>query len=98
MKQPKQAEIEAARLIFIGLMKALSEHSTFLTGEFKMKLKQDFNVLVNHCDHLIADLENRLNDSQKEYLQQVTDVYHNINIEMRNGAVKKYEQLMAEES
>lgn len=88
-----QAEIETERLIFIAIMKALSEQSTYLTGELKMKLKQGFNVLVKHCDSLINDLEYRLTDVQKEYIQDVTDVYHNITIELRRGANQKYKEL-----
>lgn len=88
-----QSEIETERLIFIAVMKALSEQSTYLTGELKMKLKQDFNVLVKHCDGLIKDLEDRLTDSQREYIQEVTDVYHNITIELRRGANQKYKEL-----
>jgi len=88
-----QSEIETERLIFIAVMKALSEQSTYLTGELKMKLKQDFNILVKHCDSLINDLECKLTDVQKEYIQEVTDVYHNITIELRKGANKKYKEL-----
>jgi len=88
-----QSEIETERLIFIAVMKALSEQSTYLTGELKMKLKQDFNILVKHCDSLINDLECKLTDVQKEYIQEVTDVYHNITIELRKGANEKYKEL-----
>lgn len=93
----KPEEKEAARLMFIALLKAISEHATIITGEFKMTLKYDFNNLILQCDRLVIDLERRLNDSQKEYIQNVTDVYHNINIEMRKEAVKKYQELLESE-
>lgn len=89
----KQSELQAERLLFIALMKSLSEHSTYLTGELKMKLKQDFNSLVRLMDHLIKDFEVKLSDNEREFIQGITDVYHNINIEIRNGAVNKYEQV-----
>jgi len=87
----KQSEIEAARLIFIAQLKALSEHSTMLTGEFKMKLKYDFTNLIKHADDLIASLEGRLQPNQVDFIQDITDVYHNLNLEIRNKAVEKYE-------
>jgi len=89
----KQTQLQAERLIFIAIMKNLSEHSTYLTGELKMKLKQDFNGLVRLTDNLIKDFEGKLTDNEKDFIQGITDVYHNINIEIRNGAVSKYEQL-----
>lgn len=87
----KPAEIEAARLVFIAMLKAISEHSTMLTGEFKMKLKHDFQNLIKHSDDLIASLEGKLNPDQVEFIQDLTDVYHNLNLEIRNKAVEKYE-------
>lgn len=93
-----ESEMQTERLIFIAILKNLSEHSTFLTGELKLKLKQDFNVLVKQADHLINDLEYRLNDQQKAYIQEVTDVYHNINITLRTGAREKYKQLLEQEA
>lgn len=76
------------------MLKGISEHSTLLTGQFNMKIKHDFNNLIKHCDQLIEQFERPLNDEQKEYIANVTDVYHNINLELRKEAEKKYEELV----
>lgn len=84
-------ELETQRLIFMALMKALSEHHTFLIGEFKMDIKQDINNIIKSIDRIVLSTESRLTENQKEYLQSITDIYHNINLEIRNQAIKKYE-------
>ncbi len=84
-------ELETARLIFISMMKAISEHHTFLIGEFKMEIKQDINNIIKSMDRVIFHTEKNLNDAQKEYLQSISDIYHNINTEIRKEAIKKYE-------
>jgi hypothetical protein len=84
-------EVETARLIFISMMKAISEHHTFLIGEFKMEIKQDVNNIIKSMDRMIRTTEKNLTENQKEYLQSITDVYHNINIEIRKQAVERYE-------
>lgn len=82
-------ELETERLIFVSLLRAISEQSTYLTGELRLKVKQDFNILIKQCDNLINDLEVNLNDNQKEYLASVADIYHNINLEIRNQQKSK---------
>lgn len=91
----KPHELESAKLQFIAQLKAFSEHSTLLTGHFRHGLSQDFKALIRMSDRLINDLEKRLTEEQKEYLQGVTDVYHNINLEIRKEADKRYLELSA---
>ena len=64
-------EVETARLIFISMMKAISEHHTFLIGEFKMDIKQDVNNIIKSMDRMIQKTEKNLTENQKEYLQSI---------------------------
>lgn len=82
-------QLATERLIFIALLKAISEQGTYLTGELKLKIKQDFNILIKQSDRFVSDVEKNLNDSQKEYLQSITDIYHNMNIEIRTNLNNK---------
>lgn len=89
----KQAETQAALLIWISMLKALSEHHTLISDIFRHSMKQDINSLVRRMDEIIKKQESNLSPEGLQMLEGITDVYHNINIEIRNGAVSKYEQL-----
>jgi hypothetical protein len=78
---PEQRQKES--LILIALGKAFSEQATKLTGELKHKPKQIFNQSVSSVDLLIRTIENNLTENEAEYLANVTDIYHNINLEIR---------------
>lgn len=82
-------DLATERLILIALMKAFSEQSTYLTGELKYQLKQDLNNMVKRTDDFVNSIEKRLNEPQKEYLQSITDIYHNINLEIRKNLKTK---------
>jgi hypothetical protein len=78
---PQQRQNES--LILIALAKAFSEQATKLTGELRHKPKQAFNQAVSSVDLLIRTIENNLTENEAEYLANVTDIYHNINLEIR---------------
>ena len=76
--------IQTETQIFIALIKAVVEQSTILTNEYKQKLKQDFNIWQKQGFKIIEELEkqNKLNE---DYINNLTDIYHNINIEIRKA-------------
>ena len=37
----------------------------------------DFNIAVNAINTFVRGIENRLNDSDKEFLEELTDCMHN---------------------
>lgn len=80
--------IQTETQIFIALIKAVVEQSTTLTGEYKQKLKQDFNIWQKQGFKIIEELEkqNKLNE---DYVNNITDIYHNINLEIRNNLKSK---------
>ena len=86
-------ELSTERLILIALMKAFSEQSTYLIGTLKFDMKRDFNNLTKAADRFTNDIEKNLNDNQKQYLQSITDIYHNMNLEIRKNLNEKYKQL-----
>lgn len=76
--------IQTETQIFIALIKAVVEQSTTLTNEYKQKLKQDFNIWQKQGFKIIEELEkqNKLNE---DYINNITDIYHNINLEIRKA-------------
>jgi DNA-directed RNA polymerase subunit F len=80
--------IQTETQIFIALIKAVVEQSTTLTNEYKQKLKQDFNIWQKQGFKIIEELEkqNKLNE---DYVNNITDIYHNINLEIRTSTDTK---------
>jgi hypothetical protein len=72
-------------LILIALAKVFSEQATILTGTHRHKAKQAFNQAITATDYFIKTIEEQMNEEQKEYLQSLGDIYHNINIEIRRS-------------
>lgn len=89
-------QLSTERIIMVALMKAFSEQSTFMIGEFKMELKQSLNNLIKRTDEFVYGIEQHLTENQKEYLQSITDIYHNMNLEIRSNLNKKYEELKSQ--
>lgn len=83
--------IQTETQVFIALIKGVVEQSTLLTGEYKQKLKQDFNIWQQQGFKIVAELEkqNKLNE---EYVNSITDIYHNINLEIRKNLNEKFTQ------
>ena len=84
--------IQTETQIFVALIKGVVEQSTTLTNEYKQKLKQEFNIWQKQGFKIIAELE-RQNKLNEEYVNQITDIYHNINLEIRknlNNAENKH--------
>lgn len=81
--------IQTETQIFIALIKGVVEQSTTLTGEYKQKLKQDFNIWQQQGFKIVDELEkqNKLNN---EYIESITDIYHNINLEIRKNLNEKF--------
>lgn len=81
--------IQTETQIFIALIKGVVEQSTTLTGEYKQKLKQDFNIWQQQGFKIVDELEkqNKLNN---EYIESITDIYHNINLEIRKNLNQKF--------
>jgi uncharacterized protein (DUF302 family) len=83
--------IQTETQVFVALIKTVVEQSTTLTGEYKQKLKQDFNIWQQQGFKIVAELEkqNKLNE---EYVNSITDIYHNINLEIRKTLNEKFTQ------
>jgi len=70
--------------ILMALFKATVEQSHYLTKELKQKPKQVFNDWQKRGFILLEEMEkNSLINA--DYLEKVTDVYHNINLEIRRS-------------
>lgn len=70
-------------ILLISLLKATTEHSTYLIGTLKQKPKHDFNVCIKNIDTLIESLEKSLNEQEREMLQETTDCIHHVVKEVR---------------
>ena len=81
--------IQTETQIFIALIKGVVEQSTTLTGEYKQKLKQEFNIWQKQGFKIVEELEKQ-NLLNNEYIESITDIYHNINLEIRKNLNEKF--------
>ena len=73
--------------ILLGLFKATVEQSTYLNNELKQKPKQVFNQWQKQGFKLLDELEKR-NQLDIEYLESLTDIIHNVVLEVRKQSNK----------
>lgn len=87
-------EESTERIIFAALLRAASEQATYLTGTMKFQMAQDFNNLVRRMDEFVNSVTKQLEGSPEglKVFEDVTDLYHNINLEIRKNLNKKYEE------
>ena len=72
--------------IQIALLKSTVEQSTALTGMLKQKPKQIF-AQWQQLGFKLLDEMLKTNQLNEEYLDQISDIYHNINIEIKKNIV-----------
>lgn len=77
--------------ILVALMKAATEQSTMLQKELKFQQKYRFKLATDAIDSFLKEIETQLSPEHFEQIEKVGDLYHNINIEVRN-AVKELEE------
>ena len=68
--------------IMLALLKATIEQSEFLRGELKQRPKQVFNTWSKLGHSLLSELEKK-NIANEDYLNELTDVIHNVMHEIR---------------
>jgi hypothetical protein len=75
--------------IMLALLKATIEQSEFLRGELRQRPKQVFNTwsklghsLLSELHSLLSELEKK-NIANEDYLNELTDVIHNVMHEIR---------------
>jgi len=73
-------------LVVVAMGKMFTEQTTFLIGELKQKPKQDFNIMVLGIDKWIGTIEKNLNEEEMKLLQELTDSFHEIAMEIRKVA------------
>ncbi len=76
--------IQANTQILIALFKSTVEQSTALTKEYKQKAKMEFNIWQQQGFKLLSELEKQ-NQVNEEYVNNITDIYHNINLEIKSN-------------
>jgi hypothetical protein len=86
----EEAKIEFESHMLIALFKAAVEQSTLLTGKYKQKMKQDFNKWQKIGFMFIEELEKK-NMIHGEYMNKLSDIYHNVNSGMRDEFYKGLE-------
>ena len=74
--------MESEKHILMALFKATVEQSTALTGHLKQKPKQEFNLWQKQGFKLLEEMEKH-NMLNSEYLNNISDIYNNINLEIR---------------
>lgn len=59
--------------LLVALFKLCSDQSTRVIGELKQQQKMRFNIAVNAIDSFVNEVESKMNDNDKEDMQQLTD-------------------------
>lgn len=59
--------------LLVALFKLCSDQSTRVIGELKQQQKMRFNIAVNAIDSFVAEVESKMNEQDKEDMQQLTD-------------------------
>lgn len=80
-----EAQKNKETLILIALAKAFTEQSTHLTGMLRHKPKQAFNSAVGSVDYFIKTIENNLTPDEVLFIEGITDIYHNMNLEIKKN-------------
>lgn len=76
--------MKAESHILMALFKSTVEQSTALTGHLKQKPKQEFNIWQKQGFKLLDEMiKNNLID--ESYLDSISDIYHNINLEIKQN-------------
>lgn len=75
--------IQKETQILIALFKSTVEQSTALTKEYKRDAKKEFTQWQTIGFRLLNELEKQ-NQVHEDYVNKITDIYHNINLEIKN--------------
>lgn len=59
--------------LLVALFKLCSDQSTRVIGELKQQQKMRFNIAVNAIDSFVNEVESKMNEQDKEDMQQLTD-------------------------
>lgn len=88
-------EESTERIIFAALLRAATEQATYLTDTMNFKMKQDFNNLVRRMDEFVNDIARKMENQPGglQYFENITDCYHNFNIELRKNMNEQYKKL-----
>ena len=74
------SELQINTNIMLALFRATLEQGTFCIGKFSKKSKQDFNTWFKMGNKMLNEIE-KTNDG--EYLDAMTDYYHNLTTELK---------------
>lgn len=80
--------MKAEAHILMALFKATIEQSTALTNEIKQKPRLEFQAWQKQGFKLLTKME-KANMLNSEYLDSITDIYHNINLEIKKNINEK---------
>lgn len=59
--------------LLVALFKLCSDQSTRVIGELKQQQKMRFHIAVNAIDSFISEVESKMNEQDKEDMQELTD-------------------------
>lgn len=69
--------------LLVALAKLFSDQSTRVIGELKQQQKMRFSIAVNAIDSFVAEVESKMNDTDKEDMQQLTDALNDFICDVR---------------
>ena len=66
------------QLLLLALVKASTEHSTLLIGEYKFKPKMLYKAYTHLADEFVEEIEKVLTTEERELLTAISDSIHDI--------------------
>jgi len=69
--------------LLVALFKLCSDQSTMIIGELKQQQKMRFNIAVNAIDSFVNEIEGKMNDTDKEDMQGLTDALNEFIADVR---------------
>ena len=89
IEQKEKIEIQIQSTILIALFKSTVEQSTTMTGKYNRKPKEIFQRWQRLGFKLLDSLEKET-IVDPESMDNITDCYHNMNLEFKRTATEKY--------
>lgn len=74
--------------LLVALFKVCSDQSTRVLGELKQQQKMRFNIAVNSIDSFINEIESKMNPTDKQDLQELTDALNDFLQDVRKQFIE----------
>lgn len=78
--------------LLVALFKVCSDQSTRVIGELKQQQKMRFNIACNAMDSFVNEVESKMNEVDKEDMQQLADALNDFIGDVRKQFIEHVEK------